>query len=345
MTEQPRVSTGDTGSPCSPPVPWDPPGANADAMRRRPRVRWFPLAAGLILLVPILWMALTAFGAVWHGHPALPITLGAVGAVGIALVIVAFRPRRTRPSRHPRAYLTGSILGLVLTAVLAGGLVWLTPFSATPTALAAMSGTAQVQVIDRATTIELRPIGRTPTVGLVFSPGARVDARAYVDVLLPQAEAGYLVVILKIPFGLGIVDIDQPAGPIAEHPEIGRWVVGGHSLGGTSASMFAARRPAGVAGLLFYASYPNDDLSDRTDLAVASVSGSNDGLATPDKIDAHRAELPPDTTYTVIEGGVHADFGDYGDQPGDGVPTIARADASAQIAAATTALLRKVAAG
>lgn len=299
----------------------------------------------MLLLVPIVWMSATALGAVWHGHPALPITVGVVGAVGVGLVLLAFRPRRTSASRHPRARLTGSILGLVLAVVVTGTLVWLTPFSATPAGLAAMSGNAQVQIVDRATTIELRPVGRAPVVGLVFSPGARVDARAYVDLLLPQAEAGHLVVILKIPFGLGIADIGQSAGPIAEHPEISRWVVGGHSLGGTSASMFADRRPAGVVGLLFYGSFPNDDLSDRTDLSVASVSGSNDGLATPAKVDARRTLLPPGTIYTVIQGGVHADFGDYGPQPGDGTPSIDRADATAQIAAATTDLLGKVAAG
>ncbi len=342
MTE--HVSSGGAGSPSSPTVRSDPAGRAVATRRRRRRVRWFPLAAGLILLVPILWMAATAFGAVWHGHPALPITLGVVTVAGLGLVLLAFRPRRIRPSRHPHLRLAASIVGLVLAAVLAGTLVWLTPFPATPEALTAMSGSSQVQVIDRATTIELRPSGPTAAVGLVFSPGARVDARAYVDVLLPQAEAGYLVVILKVPFGLGIADVGQSAGPIAEHPEIGRWVVGGHSLGGTSASMFAARRPAGVVGLLFYASYPNDDLSDRTDLTVASVSGSNDGLATPAKIDAHRSSLPPGATYTVVQGAVHADFGDYGAQPGDGVASIDHADAQAQIAAATTDLLRAVAA-
>jgi hypothetical protein len=54
--------------------------------------------------------------------------------------------------------------------------------------------------------------------------------------------------------------------------------------------------------------------------------------------------LPPGTTYTVIQGAVHADFGDYGAQPGDGAASIDHADAQAQIAAATTDLLRAVAA-
>jgi hypothetical protein len=189
-------------------------------------------------------MAAVAFGAVWHGHPALPITLGVAAALGTALIVLSFRRRRS-PSRHPGPRLTGAIIWLVLALAVSGTLVWLTPFSAAPAAVAAMAGNAQVTVMDTATTIELRPRSANPTVGLVFSPGARVDARAYVGVLMSQAEAGFLDVILIIPYGLGIVDIGQSAGPITDHPEIARWVVGGHSLGGTSASMFAARRPGG----------------------------------------------------------------------------------------------------
>ncbi len=31
---------------------------------------------------------------------------------------------------------------------------------------------------------------------------------------------------------------------------------------------------------------------------------------------------PPDGGFTVVEGAAHAQFGDYGPQPGDGTPTI-----------------------
>ena len=57
----------------------------------------------------------------------------------------------------------------------------------------------------------------------MFSPGALVDARAYADLLRSVAEAGYLVIILKVPFGVAIAQIGQSAGPIADHPEIATW--------------------------------------------------------------------------------------------------------------------------
>jgi hypothetical protein len=69
-------------------------------------------------------------------------------------------------------------------------------------------------------------------------------------------------------------------------------------------------------------------LAGRTDLAVTSVSGSADGLPTPRDIAAPRIDLPPDTRYAVIDGAVHAYFGDYGEQPGDGIPTTDRGPAA-----------------
>jgi len=44
----------------------------------------------------------------------------------------------------------------------------------------------------------------------------------------------------------------------------------------------------------------------------------NDGLATPAKVMQYRPDLPAATRYTPIGGGIHAFFGDYGAQPGDG---------------------------
>jgi dienelactone hydrolase len=250
------------------------------------------------------------------------------------------RGRAAHPAeRRRRAWrLAGRVLIAVVVLLIVGFLGWLRPFEAGPDALAALRSDGGVSVVDTPTTIELAPVATEPTVGLVFYPGARVDSRAYAALLRPIAEAGYLVVILKEPFGLAITQIGQAAGPIADHPEIATWAVGGHSLGGVAAASFAADNPATVSGLLLWASYPNGDLS-TTGLQVASISGSNDGLATPADIENSKANLPPDTTFTVIDGGVHAFFADYGEQPGDGQPTIDRDAASAQIIKASTALL------
>ena len=96
--------------------------------------------------------------------------------------------------------------------------------------------------------------------------------------------------VLKEPFGFSIFDRDHAASILQNHPEVEHWAVGGHSLGGTVAASFAEgdRR---VEGLLLLASYPAGKI-ERTDLRVTSVSGDRDGLATPAKIDASKANLP-----------------------------------------------------
>ena len=52
-----------------------------------------------------------------------------------------------------------------------------------------------------------------------------------------------------------------------------------------------------------------------------------------------KPKLPEATRYVVVEGGVHAFFGDYGNQPGDGAPGVTRAAAQAQIVKTTQAFL------
>jgi pimeloyl-ACP methyl ester carboxylesterase len=341
--------------------------------------RWFRLIVGLVLLVVPAWALFSRLDATWNGHPAYPTTLLVTAGGGLMLIAfalypwrrdpepngppweaderaadqraadepgsaVAHRGRPSNPAEHRRRTrrIAGRIVAATLALLLVGFLFWLRPFQAGPDALAALRSDGGVSVLDTPTTIEISPIGtEQPTVGLVFSPGARVDARAYAALLRPIAEAGNLVVILKEPFGLAITQVGQAATPIADHPEISTWAVGGHSLGGVSAASFAAENSAQVSGLLLWASYPNGDLSGTT-LQVESISGSNDGLTTQADIEQSRARLPPDATFTVIDGGVHGFFADYGEQPGDGQPTIDRAAASAQIIAASTAFLGRL---
>jgi dienelactone hydrolase len=206
-----------------------------------------------------------------------------------------------------------------------------------------MAGTPQVHIADSATRIELSPTGATRSTGLIFYPGAKVDPRAYVPNLTPIAAAGYPVIILKVPYNIAFAGRGAALRAIDAHPAVMRWVVGGHSLGGVVASSVAGSNDPRVRGLLLWASYPSSTLADRTSLQVTSISGSNDGLATPAKIDAAKAKLPPDTRYVVIEGGIHSFFGDYGLQSGDGTPSVSRHTAQQQIQAATLDLMHRVA--
>jgi hypothetical protein len=291
------------------------------------------------LVVPI-WVLASRWDVLLAGHPAYLVLVLATLAVGLVLAARARKPRE--PLSGARRILTG-IAAVIATVAVVGTVGWLRPFGAEAPALDVMSGTEDVEVTDALTTITLTPRGSEPTVGVVVQPGARVDPRAYARVWERVSAEGYLVVIVKQPLTIGFLAVGAPGGVIDDHPQIEAWALSGHSLGGVAASDYVADDPDRVAGLVLHASYPLGSLADRDDLVAASVSGSEDGLSTPADIEASRADLPDDTVFTEVEGAVHAFFGDYGEQGGDGTPTVSREEAQAEIVAATLEALERMA--
>lgn len=238
-----------------------------------------------------------------------------------------------------RLFLFAPLAALVLAA--AGFVGWASLIPAPmPEAIQAMNSSAQVKV-ETQNWLVFRP-AQNPSTGLIFYPGGRVDARAYAPYAQAIAAQGYVVVIPPMPLNLAIFGVDKASQIQAAFPEIKRWAVGGHSLGGSMAAQFAAQHPAQAQGLVFWASYPADGALAGSAIKVASISATRDGLATPDKIQASRANLPAGTTYTVLEGGNHAQFGWYGSQDGDNPAQLSRADQQAQTVKATVDLLKAI---
>lgn len=177
-----------------------------------------------------------------------------------------------------------------------------------------------------------------PETGFIFYPGGRVDYRAYAPALKLIAAQGYFVVLVPVPLNLAFFDGNVSARVTAQYPQIKRWAVGGHSLGGVAASSYAATHPD-IEGLVFWASYPANDALKLMVTKVISIYGTNDGLATADKIDASRALLPADAQFVAIEGGNHAQFASYGPQAGDNEASISPEEQWTQVAQATAAFL------
>jgi len=186
----------------------------------------------------------------------------------------------------------------------------------------------------------LLPAAALSTTGFMFYPGGLVDPHAYLPLLSGIAAAGIPVVLAKAPGNLAVFSPNAGLGLRSAVPGVSGWVVGGHSLGGAMAGWSAHDNPAEWRGVVFLAAWPPDSKS----LAgwagpVISISAELDGLATPADIDASRPLLPhplldlssTGTLYDIlgggtvlhqIVGGVHAQFGSYGPQAGDGTPTI-----------------------
>lgn len=232
------------------------------------------------------------------------------------------------------------LLLLIPVVAVVGFVVWASMAAQPmPEALAAMQSDGQVKVTTDKWLV-FTPVGKEADTALIFYPGAKVDARAYAPAAHRLAADGYMVVITPMFLNLAIFGADQANDVIAAYPNISKWAISGHSLGGAFAAHYAHDHTAKVKGLVLLAAYPpdSDDMSQQ-DIDVTSISGTLDGLATPDKIEASKKLLPADTKYVPIEGGNHAQFGWYGAQDGDNAATISREAQQDEVVKATAELL------
>jgi len=235
-------------------------------------------------------------------------------------------------------------IGSLLALGLIGFVLWAnTPLMAQPEALNALGSDSKVVVEVGPKWVVFSPATGVTETGLVFYPGGRVDYRAYALPLRQIAANGYFVVLVRMPLNLAFFAPGRAAEVMAAFPEVRRWAVGGHSLGGAMAASFAYQHSERVQGLVLWAAYPAqaNDLSSSS-LEVVSIYATHDGLATLEKIQASRALLPAETRWVAIEGGNHAQFGHYGAQPGDGKATISVQQQQAQVVEATVSLLKTI---
>lgn len=174
--------------------------------------------------------------------------------------------------------------------------------------------------------------------GLIFYPGGKVEHSAYTPLMEALASEGILCVLVEMPFRLAVLDMNAAEGIPEAFPEVERWYLGGHSLGGSMAASYLASHTEDFDGLILLGSYSTADLS-GTELSVLSVYGSEDGVLNREKYAEYRPNLPEGFTETVVEGGNHAYFGAYGEQDGDGTATVTPAEQLRQTVEAILTLL------
>ncbi|REJ04325.1 alpha/beta hydrolase [Microbacterium bovistercoris] len=222
-----------------------------------------------------------------------------------------------------------SLLALVILVV-GGTVIWsqVGVMTAEPGPLAEAEQNPALTIdADAPEGVVLSPADGDSEVGLVFIPGAKVQPEAYIAKLQDlAAEDGITVVITRPWLNLAFFDLRGMDAFTSAAPDISTWMVGGHSLGGVRSCQLAEDADA----LVLFASYCANDLAE-SGLPVLSLSGSEDGLSTPQKIADARHLLPEDAELVEIEGASHASFGDYGPQAGDGTPTISDEDMRAQL--------------
>jgi Predicted esterase len=149
---------------------------------------------------------------------------------------------------------------------------------------------------------------------LIFYPGGKVEASAYNPLLKKISQKGITCILVKMPFHLAVFDSSAANNIYKKFPNIKNWYIGGHSLGGAMAGSYMSSHQTQLRGLILLGAYIYGDVSPSKAL---TIYGSNDQVLNRSKV-----------TYTdnvvVIDGGNHANFGNYGEQKGDGEATITR---------------------
>ncbi len=205
--------------------------------------------------------------------------------------------------------IAGLILLLVCVLLVGGFLLWANDYyHADDAALAVMNSDSRAEMIDNLTI--LSPDNSTDT-GIIFYPGAKVEAVAYLPILKKLSNQGYACVLVKMPFNMAIFDVNAADDVFERLPQISNWYIAGHSMGGAMASDYASKNPEKVSGLILMGAYIYGDYPPEKALTIYGTF--NDNL-----------EKNIDYTENIvkIEGGNHAQFGNYGKQKGDPDATI-----------------------
>lgn len=224
-------------------------------------------------------------------------------------------------------YILG-IIALVLM-ILVGAFFWYVSdyYKADAIALNVLS---QDNIVQKDNITVLSPDTPSDT-AMIFYPGAKVEAEAYLPLLDKIRDDTHITCILvDMPFHLAIFDTNAAKDIISEFPDIQNWYMAGHSMRGAMASQFASKNEKEIKGLILMGTY----IYGNYPLAhTLTIYGTLDGLA---------AEDINYTTNTVpIEGGNHAQFGNYGQQKGDFPATITAKQQQEQTVKAIDAFINK----
>lgn len=211
-------------------------------------------------------------------------------------------------------------LGIVvlLLAVCAGAFFWYVSdyYPADDVALEVIAQDSGITVQDNLTI--LSPSVPSDT-AIIFYPGAKVEAEAYLPLLDQIRQTGVTCILVHMPFHMAIFDADAAERVMEQFPDMQHWYMAGHSMGGAMASRFAADHPEEIDGLILLGAYIYGDYPDEKTLTVyGSLNQSVE-----DHIDYTE-------NIVEIEGGNHAQFGNYGPQKGDLPATISAEEQQAQ---------------
>lgn len=229
-------------------------------------------------------------------------------------------------SRRKKWLVAGGSVLLIL-AILAGVFFWYVSdyYRAEDVALEVLAQDSGITVQDNLTI--LSPMSPADT-AIIFYPGAKVEAEAYLPLLDQIRQTGVICILVHMPFHMAIFDADAAEKVMEQFPDIQHWYMAGHSMGGAMASKFASDHPDEVEGLILLGAYLYGDYPEEKTLTIYGSLNQS-------------VEDHIDYTQNIVEiqGGNHAQFGNYGAQKGDLPAEISAQEQQAQTVTAIEAFL------
>lgn len=274
----------------------------------------FLMPAGFLLMIISLFADHVDFSAVWKNITGFPCwILFAVGCAGmLAMIIFALTadPGNARANWAEQAVNALTQLFFLLGVII----IWYSSdsYKAAPDTAEYLSGTGTASVSE--TDFGLFFDGPGSETALVFYPGGKVEYTSYAPLMLKIAESGTDCFLCEMPYDLAVFGINA-ADKVMDDYSYDRWYIGGHSLGGAMAAVYAGGR-ADISGLVLLGAYPVS----QPGCPSLLVYGSKDGVVDRAKLTAGMSY--DNTTVVEIPGGNHAGFGCYGSQSGDNEPDI-----------------------
>ena len=157
--------------------------------------------------------------------------------------------------------------------------------------------------------------GPSKDTALIFYPGAKVEYTSYMPLLMKLSNDGVDCFLVEMPFNIAFFGEDS-ASKILDDYDYNHTYISGHSLGGVVASQYLNKTDK-IDGLILLDSYPTKHIKKP----VLSIYGSEDNVLNYEKYNESKP-LMDNLTEIIIDGGNHAQVGNYGIQDGDGAAKI-----------------------
>ena len=202
------------------------------------------------------------------------------------------------------------IILIIILIIMLGFGIYVSDYShSDSTALSYINGSGNVSVTHESNGLFID--GKGNDTALIFYPGAKVEYSAYLPLMNQIASQGVDVYLVQMPFNLAFFG-QNSADDIIKNSNYSHYIMSGHSLGGVAASGYASKHD--VDGLVLLAAYPSEEI----DKPTLSIYGSEDKVLNLKSYNDASPLIKANFTEHVINGGNHAQFGNYGLQKGDG---------------------------